>query len=54
MTEYETADAVLRMINSPLCVVPAQAGTHNPCPRGQWFPAFAGTSVGSRRSLPPT
>src|SRR5712691_1671925 len=29
------------------CVVPAQAGTHTPCPRGQglWVPAFAGTTA---------
>src|SRR2546426_2049156 len=28
------------------CVVPAQAGTYTPCPRGQWLwvPAFAGTT----------
>ena len=28
------------------CVVPAQAGTHTPCPQGQWLwvPAFAGTT----------
>jgi hypothetical protein len=31
---------------SAACVVPAQAGTHTPCPRGQWLwvPAFAGTT----------
>jgi carboxypeptidase C (cathepsin A) len=31
------------------CVVPAQAGTHTPCPRGQWLwvPAFAGTTEAS-------
>src|SRR5437660_12777083 len=46
--ETTLAVRVIRISNDLFAarVVPAQAGTHTPCPRGRWLwvPAFAGTT----------